>query len=265
MKINLNSNDLRDLLTKLGFKLTVKEKAVECFHPEYEIFYLKKNNKNDSKAVYKEPLVIHNKFQSVLEISDKKPYHNNQLKGFPKRLHNGLNPITYGLAIDIRNYNHLIEVLEHLKISSSFDDINYDLSLIENDDLIKETTKKLLINARIGQGKFRKDLLKYWEHKCAVTGLLITSLLKASHIKPWKNSNNDERLDHFNGILLTDPLDSLFDKGYISFDDEGDILICEEIKLYSNIFNIHQDLKLSKIDFKHKKYLAEHRKIKFKN
>jgi predicted restriction endonuclease len=53
--------------------------------------------------------------------------------------------------------------------------------------------------------------------------------LRASHIRPWKSSNNEDRLDAENGLLLVATLDALFDRGWISFRDDGSILISTSI------------------------------------
>jgi putative restriction endonuclease len=75
---------------------------------------------------------------------------------------------------------------------------------------------------RIGQNLFRKALMDYWGSACAVTGLHLPELLRASHAKPWAACATDaERLDVFNGFLLSAQLDALFDSGLITFDDEG--------------------------------------------
>lgn len=99
-----------------------------------------------------------------------------------------------------------------------------ELEDIQSSNIIEKTTKKALVASRIGQGKFRQDLLTYWGNKCAVTGLHVPKLLKASHIKPWKYSNNQERLDLNNGLLLSPNYDEAFDKGFISFKDNGSIV-----------------------------------------
>jgi HNH endonuclease len=61
---------------------------------------------------------------------------------------------------------------------------------------------KALVESRLGQGRFRQDLLSLWSRQCAVTGLGVAELLRASHIKPWRSSDNVERLDQYNGVLL---------------------------------------------------------------
>lgn len=74
------------------------------------------------------------------------------------------------------------------------------------------------------QQGFRRDLLNIWDGKCALTGMNIPELLRASHIKPWCGCNSKERLDANNGLLLAVHIDGLFDRGLISFDDNGQIL-----------------------------------------
>ena len=83
---------------------------------------------------------------------------------------------------------------------------------------VSETEREAIVQSRVGQGKFREDLIRYWG-KCAVTGCELIKILKASHIKPWRYSSNIERLDKFNGLLLIPNLDSTFDNGLISFDN----------------------------------------------
>jgi putative restriction endonuclease len=89
---------------------------------------------------------------------------------------------------------------------------------------ISETTRKALVHARIGQGKFKENVARY-ERECRLTNVGNPTHLIASHIKPWRESDNKERLDGGNGLLLTPSIDHLFDRGYISFGDDGDVLI----------------------------------------
>jgi len=91
---------------------------------------------------------------------------------------------------------------------------------------IDETEKETLIKARRGQGKFRELLLSR-EPKCRITGVDKPEHLIASHIKPWRSANNDERLDPENGFMLTPSIDHLFDKGFISFENDGSILLAD--------------------------------------
>lgn len=96
---------------------------------------------------------------------------------------------------------------------------------INSDIAITETEKDALIKSRIGQGKFRESLLKKYNGKCVVTGIDLSKLLIASHIKPWAVSENNERLSPENGILLSANFDRLFDCGLITFSNDGSIIV----------------------------------------
>jgi putative restriction endonuclease len=89
---------------------------------------------------------------------------------------------------------------------------------------IDATTRKALISARIGQGLF-KDRVSRIEKVCRLTFVNNPAHLIGSHIKPWRESTNEERLHEANGLLLTPTADHLFDRGFISFEDSGQILI----------------------------------------
>jgi hypothetical protein len=86
------------------------------------------------------------------------------------------------------------------------------------------TEKEQLIIARRGQGRFRENVLRV-EPKCRLTGVTDPDHLIASHIKPWKDSTNEERLSGDNGLMLGPHVDHLFDNGYIGFTDVGDLLV----------------------------------------
>jgi HNH endonuclease/EVE domain-containing protein len=97
------------------------------------------------------------------------------------------------------------------------------------DTELSATEKAALILARIGQDKFRSNLLSV-EKRCRVTGVDDSRLLRASHIKPWRCCDtNEERLDGENGLLLAPHIDHLFDRGYISFENDGLLLLSDAI------------------------------------
>jgi len=121
---------------------------------------------------------------------------------------------------------------------------------------IKETTKKALILARIGQGDFRKNLIKIWKG-CSVTQYKNTSMLVASHIRPWRKSNDIQRLNPYNGLLLLPNYDKAFDRGYISFSDDGTILISNQLQNHEEL-GIHSDLKI-KLVKESKEFMNYHR------
>ena len=82
---------------------------------------------------------------------------------------------------------------------------------------------------RVGQEYHRQEMIKRWEGKCPVTGCSILAILKSSHIVPWSESNNEERLDVNNGILLSPDVDALFDRHLISFEDDGGIVLSNKV------------------------------------
>lgn len=105
-----------------------------------------------------------------------------------------------------------------------------DINAVEPElDELLPTERKALIDARLGQGRFRTDLLRVWNSSCAVTEVRVPALLRASHIKPWSKSDNRERLDPNNGLLLIANLDAAFDKRLISFDASGGMLFSAEL------------------------------------
>lgn len=123
----------------------------------------------------------------------------------------------------------------------------------------KATTRVSQTTSRVGQDKFRSDLLLHWKG-CAVTGITITDFLRASHIKPWKRSNSLERMDVYNGLLLVAHLDIAFDRGLISFNDDGSILVSKALNPAESMrLGIHEGLSIRKVAKQHIPYLAWHR------
>tara|TARA_A100001037_G_scaffold139473_1_gene126411 strand:- start:712 stop:1605 length:894 start_codon:yes stop_codon:yes gene_type:complete len=121
------------------------------------------------------------------------------------------------------------------------------------------TTRKNLIDARIGQGKFREELEEKWK-SCAITEVNSGKLLTASHIKPWSKSDNKERLDRENGILLVSTIDKAFDSGLITFSDSGDIIFSKFAnKEDMGRAGINQSMKLRMVTYGMKPYLGYHR------
>lgn len=147
---------------------------------------------------------------------------------------------------------------------------NYDTKVEEDEEKqllrsnIKKTVKEQLVQARLGQGQFKASVAKIEPH-CRVTGLKDKRLLVASHIKPWKDSDNFERLDGHNGLLLSPHIDKLFDNGYISFDDNGNILVSKKkILPVLKTWRIDRHKSAGTFTKRQKEYLAYHRNNIFK-
>ncbi len=125
---------------------------------------------------------------------------------------------------------------------------------------ISKTTREALIQSRIGQGQFRRDVIKHWHGRCALTGLKNIDLLIASHIDAWALCNNDARLDPNNGLLLAAHIDKLFDRGLIAFTDAGDLCISKKLSDDDcKILGLEQYSKLTKITPDNRNYLLKHR------
>ena len=121
------------------------------------------------------------------------------------------------------------------------------------------TEKQAVIKARVGQGTFRQHLLELWKG-CAVTDVRLHNVLRASHIKPWRFSNNSERLDPYNGLLLLPQYDQLFDKGLISFNTKGEIVRSRAIEnIEPAKLGIDVKDRLRALSKKHQSFLEYHR------
>jgi len=127
------------------------------------------------------------------------------------------------------------------------------------------TERRGLVTSRVGQGHYRSELMDKWNKKCSVTRVEIAEVLIASHIVPWRESNDDERLDVENGILLTPNLDALFDRYLISFEESGEIIISEKLS-YDELekLGINKEMKLTKVSQGMKPYLRRHKEKFYK-
>lgn len=132
---------------------------------------------------------------------------------------------------------------------------------------IKGEEYECLVKQRANQGVFRDQMLKRFHKRCALCSVSNESFLIASHIKPWSKSDPNEKLSKFNGLLLCPNHDKLFDKGYISFSDEGQIMISSQLSDMDKIFlNVNDKMKISDelISEEMKVYLYYHRTNVFK-
>jgi hypothetical protein len=100
----------------------------------------------------------------------------------------------------------------------------HEMDRVRSDDRIPETERQAIVLARRGQGKFKLNVMRI-ERACRITGVNKEEHLRASHCKPWRDATNEERLDGENGLLLTPNADHLFDRGFIGFEANGDVLI----------------------------------------
>lgn len=137
-----------------------------------------------------------------------------------------------------------------------------EVELLRSAD-IPETEKAQLVSSRVGQGAFRMRVAKQ-EKKCRLTGVDNLAFLVASHIKPWRVSTNEERLSGSNGLLLSPHVDKLFDRGWISFSDEGEILIAKQAVAVAKAWGIDEGITVGKFNLKQQAFLEYHRQKIYK-
>jgi len=121
------------------------------------------------------------------------------------------------------------------------------------------TFKEQLVKARRGQGVFRSNVLLS-ENECRVTGVSDAKHLRASHIKPWRDASNSERLNGANGLLLSPHIDHLFDQGYISFSSSQQLWVVPDVR--ANLLDkwgIDSSTKVGEFNCEQQAFLDYHR------
>ena len=146
--------------------------------------------------------------------------------------------------------------------TSAIDDL-VEQELLQRTD-IGPTDVDKMVRARRGQGAYRLNLFQI-ERRCRVTGIDDCRMLRASHIKPWRDSSDREKLDGFNGLLLSPHIDHLFDQGYISFSDAGDLLVADDIdSSVLQAWGVGLDINVGLFKPEQCKYLEYHRQSVFR-
>lgn len=132
-------------------------------------------------------------------------------------------------------------------------------------DSIKNTEVVCMVHQRVGQDIYRKAMLDYWENACAVTGIALPDVLRASHTLAWAKCESDaQRLDVYNGLLLSANLDALFDRYLISFDCNGKLLMSSKISHVDlELLGLNKNMKLRWVTTEHEVYLSQHRKLMY--
>ena len=166
------------------------------------------------------------------------------------------------------NQGYLYSIPEELGIKlMNIANVNYE-NIHKAEESINEysndtpniTSRKGLVTSRVGQGEYRRKILKRWKNKCAVTDCTLIEVLIASHILPWRDSTNQERLDVDNGILLSPTYDALFDRHFISFEDNGNIILSNELSEAEYLkIGVTGREKIDKLTEGNLKYLRIHR------
>jgi putative restriction endonuclease len=196
---------------------------------------------------------------SILDIADAKEMAAvvlkiKQIPLFVERDHVG-----HGMyAASLTKYSSYLDEIS--RAEEDFEVLSNDIKTIITEVQTSVTEKLQLVNARIGQGQYRKNLIELWG-ACSVTHYPNCSILVASHIKPWSMSTAEERLDRFNGLLLVPNIDKLFDMGLISFGATGAILISNSLE-QPEALGIRKDMSVS-LSGEHEVYMKFHRENVF--
>lgn len=132
--------------------------------------------------------------------------------------------------------------------------------------LPRTTEAERVVIQRVGQSLFRDGLIEYWEGRCAITGLSVVELLRASHIKPWAACASDaERLDVFNGLLLAAHLDAAFDAGFITAADDGQLIVSDVLSSHDRLILSLDSSSKVPLKNRHLPYLHYHRSFIFRS
>jgi putative restriction endonuclease len=162
------------------------------------------------------------------------------------------------LANDLKPYDKLPATETRIA-----DEAVYSMAMTEAG--LNSIDKEVIAKSRgMGQRFFRGSLFKLWQGQCAVTGTQTPEALKASHIKPWKDSETSEKIDPFNGLLLIPNLDTLMDSRLISFENNGQIIISPRLQESDRFkLHIHNELHLRHVPSQSVPYLEFHRAARF--
>jgi putative restriction endonuclease len=224
-------DDLREVLTDRGFELSAPTKKTQKATLRDLVVYIKIENDAFPLVVGPEWVDWLTDFElaGAQRPRDRLYYHNSTMRAFPQKVHTGTDPIPFGLDFRFSSKQALQRFLDVLLGTPKPFNSEPDAGHQDVADVDPRTETETTRAARLKQSKFRSDLLKRHKGRCLLTEIDMPDLLRASHIKPWAKSSHKERVDPDNGLLLAVHLDGLFDKGLISFDESGKILISEKV------------------------------------
>lgn len=219
------------------------------------------------------PEYLYFQIKEQIQIVGKRIYVKSEEKHFHLLRALSLSNITYLSIIKLKEegtdnllfYFRLFAFEDENEIPQQIEQIAQIENEIKHDTSVTQVERQQLIKARIGQGKYRQNLLKDCPY-CPITGVKDDRLLVASHIKPWVDSSNTEKLDPKNGFLFTPTIDLLFDRGYITFSDSQEMLISSLLSRETLSFlNLTPNQKYPLLPIRGREiYLAYHREKIFK-
>lgn len=164
------------------------------------------------------------------------------------------------LAQWLRRAAALSQALPNQAVTTFEQRVQAELALMSA-SVVQNTEVLRIVRQRVGQQAYRQAMLDYWGGACAVTGIALAPVLRASHAKPWALCDSDaERLDVFNGFLLAAHLDALFDQFLLSFDEQGCVLISSQLdKTDRDLLGLRSVMRVRWIAPEHQRYMRYHR------
>jgi hypothetical protein len=230
------------------------------------------NRRKVGVPVFKQPLVVHPATRGtaawprlVALLGDPNAaYKNADLHGFPV---SPTGQSKTGVAFDVPDREVLRQAVECLGGKPAMQSLLWRAAEGEVEAEyagrgLSETEKHRMVATRLCQGAFRSDLVELWQGACALTGCEVAEALTASHIQAWSLSNHEQRQDPYNGLLLVASADRLFDRGLISFDDDG-VMLSKSTLTVAELerLGLSNCNRLRKIDRRHLPYLRAHRRL----
>lgn len=148
-----------------------------------------------------------------------------------------------------------------LLLARTLPDALWDTYQVRTTGLPRSTEAERLVLQRVGQDLFRQGLMDLWGGRCAISGLAVPELLRASHAKPWKDCESDqERLDVCNGLLLAAHLDAAFDAGLIAVGVNGEVIVSKALSEGAlKVLGLDQPRRIEGLLEAHRPYLGWHR------
>jgi len=206
-----------------------------------------------------QPLTYKNYMEDILTLQDDKYAPFNTLgRGNTGYLFRVSKDLANFLFERIEGTNSILRKKFQIEDSLQLESVKQIEDELNSVTTLEKTEKETIIKSRIGQSAFKKALLTI-EKKCRLCGVKDERFLIASHIKPWSESDNRERLDVNNGLLLCPNHDALFDKRYISFDETGKVMVKKSLDATTKTFlNINENMRIN-LDERQKIYMKWHR------
>lgn len=288
-----DQQEVENVLEKNGFTKSKTTKKIGEFRSSLNgkyIYLRHKNLPNQIRLVVdpREPKELFRDINGVVEAS--KFEHGSNMTQFPKRKNTGIDQIHFGIAHNISSIDALVDFATAFHKLPSITSVKMDIVEDGNgsnkiahwqsallavvgqmDDEYSHKPGEdvdVIAKRRVGQGPFRNLLEAVYGSACWVSGIRIEKLLIASHIVPWSKSSPVEKTDRDNGLLLSVSWDAVFDKGFVSFDDNGTLMCSEMLDAESAwLLGIATEAKLppEMLTEGRKKYLSWHREHVFEN